>query len=338
MQHEILAAGPLLGPAGELREPGFARRELLAYDPRPLSRLRLKEWDFYATTTREMTFSCAVAHGGVAGVVGATLIDFRTRTIRERALVTPLGWRCALPRSSLSGDVAFRLGGVEVDFRVGAGRREIRLRWPRFDASGAPLEVDLSAEEPPGRESLVAATPLGPRGFFYERKMPAMPTTGRIAAGPVRLELDERSGAFTTLDWGRGVWPYRTRWIWASGAGRLADGRVFGLNLGEVSGDASAATENAFFLDGRLHKLDEVEFLRDPADAAAGPWRLRGPRVELELSANLYQMRKRIDLLAIASDLRQITGEYSGHVMTDAGERIPVAGVIGWAEEHRARW
>jgi hypothetical protein len=339
LQHEVLRPGPLLDAAGRLAAPGFARRPLLRYErPRGLvASLRRKEWDFYATVTREMSFSCAVADAGIVGVAAAQLVDFRSGTIRAASRVTPLGRGCALPRSSEAGDVRFRgRGGVEVDFVLGDGTRAVRLRWPRFFA-GEPLAVDLVAIEPRERESMVIATPIGRRGFYYNRKIPCMPASGAVRLGERRFGLE---GAFATLDWGRGVWPYRTFWLWASGAGRLPDGRALGVNLGGGFGDTSAATENCFFLDGRMTKLGPVEIDRDPADAAARAWRFRAPdgRLELEVAPDLFRLRQRREAVAVGSDLRQITGRFTGFVVTDAGERIEVENVIGWAEEHRARW
>lgn len=335
MQHEILTEGPLLTATGALAEPGFSRRPLLRYSPERLpllDRLRVKEWDFYATTTREMRFAAAVAHGGIAGVVFAELDDFRTGTRREASAVTPLGRGCALPRSSEEGDVLFRRRGLEVAFLRRERRREIRVRM------GA-LEADLVATEPPGLESMVIATPIGARGFYYNRKTAGLPTEGVVRAGALRFDL-AAGRALTTLDWGRGLWPYRTFWLWASGAGYLADGRIFALNLGAGFGDTRAATENCFFLEGRMTKLEEVEIDYDRAAPTARPWRFRAPggRLDLELAPDLFRLEKRVNALVIRSDLRQITGRFRGRVETDAGERLEIADVIGSAEEHRARW
>ncbi len=307
-----------------------------------LGRLRLKEWDFYATTTREMNFSVAVAHGGILGVVYAEVIDYRTRTSRERRTLTPFGRGCVLPASSESGDVSFRGRGVEVAFRKREGRREIDVDWARFDGDGA-LAVRLVASEPAGHESIVIATPIGARGFYYNRKTCAMPTEGTVAVGAAEpVDLGARR-ALTTLDWGRGLWPYRTFWVWASGSGWLADGRTFGLNLGGGFGDSRAATEDCLFVDGRMTKLGPVEIEYDRDDPGRGPWRFRAPdgRLSLELRPELHAVRKRVNALAIASDLRQITGLFRGFAVTDAGERLELGereGVVGWAEEHRARW
>jgi hypothetical protein len=355
-EHEIVAAGPLLAPDGRVREPGFARRPLLRYNPEAialtpfaaLNRLRLKEWDFYAITTGAMSFSMAVAHGGLAGVAAAQVIEFAGPRLLERVVVTPLGAGCALPLSSEAGDVRFRRRGVEIDLVVRPGRRELRVRWPRY-LGADDLALDAVVTEPSSHESILMATPIGARGFYMNRKICGLATSGSLSLGARREDLGA-AGALATLDWGRGVWPYRTLWTWASGAGRLADGRVLGLNLGGGFGDLRAATENCLFLDGRMHKLGPVDFAYDRADPAAGEWRMRDRegRLDLRLGGELYAMRKSLNALVIRSDLRQVTGAFRGWVVTEAGERIEVGGdgdrgwgqgrVIGWAEEHRARW
>jgi len=52
-------------------------------------------------------------------------------------------------------------------------------------------------------------------------------------------------------DWGRGVWPYNTFWVWARGQGRLPDNSRFALNFGNGFEDPKArkATEDAYFVN-----------------------------------------------------------------------------------------
>ena len=46
----------------------------------------------------------------------------------------------------------------------------------------------------------------------------------------------------------------------------------------------------------------------------------------------------RSNVLLIQSEVHQMFGHYQGQVVTDDGETIPLQGVIGFAEEHHARW
>ena len=141
------------------------------------------------------------------------------------------------------------------------------------------------------------------------------------------------------LDWGRGIWDYRSFWVWASASGFLPDGRTVGLNLGFGFGDTSQATENALILDGRLHKLSRVDFRYSAEAAGKQPWRMSSPDGRLDLEFTPFVERvAQTNLLLIASEVHQMFGRYRGTVVADDGEVIHLDGLIGWAEEHRARW
>lgn len=343
-QHEIVKPGPLLNARGEIAEPGYARRPLLAYDPRAVrvsalpwaNRLRLKEWDYYGTITDRYFFASAVSHGGVAGVVFAYLIDFAAGTMASRTALTPLGRGCRMPASSEGGDVRFEKGGVEIAYLHGGRRREARVRWPRF-SRGEALEARLTAYEPERAHAIVMATPMGGGRFYYNHKISAMETEGEVRLGGLRYEA-RRADAFTTLDWGRGVWPYRTFWNWATASGRLPDGRAVSLNLGKGFGDLSAATENALWVDGAMTKYGWVEFRYDPADFHK-PWRFESEDGRLRLAMTpIFERPDAIDLVVLRTESHQMFGAYAGEAVTDSGETLRLEGVMGWAEEHRARW
>ena len=43
-------------------------------------------------------------------------------------------------------------------------------------------------------------------------------------------------------------------------------------------------------------------------------------------------------LVVIQSEVHQMFGHYAGSVLADDGESVQIDGIIGWAEEHHARW
>ncbi len=74
--------------------------------------------------------------------------------------------------------------------------------------------------------------------------------------GEIHEQLDPKT-CIGSLDWGRGVWEYRSPFgIGPAASGFLPDGRTVGLNLGCGFGDLSAAGENALILGNRIHKLE----------------------------------------------------------------------------------
>jgi hypothetical protein len=44
------------------------------------------------------------------------------------------------------------------------------------------------------------------------------------------------------------------------------------------------------------------------------------------------------DLKVITSEVHQMFGRYTGKVVSDEGKTIPVDGLVGFAEEHHAKW
>jgi hypothetical protein len=138
------------------------------------------------------------------------------------------------------------------------------------------------------------------------------------------------AGAFSCLDFGRGVWPWRTEWFWANAAGVL-EGRTLGLNLGGLWTRGTGAVENALSVDGRIHKIDEeLDFtFTDPSS-----WRIHAPsgRVDLEVTP-IYARTVGADLPLLGAKLQWAFGRFRGVV-----DELPIAGLNGFIEHFRARW
>jgi hypothetical protein len=69
------------------------------------------------------------------------------------------------------------------------------------------------------------------------------------------------------------------------------------------------------------------------------PWRLASPDGRLDLTFTPFAERvARTDLRVLRSEVHQLFGRYAGTAVADNGERLKIDGLIGWAEEHQARW
>ena len=344
MQTELVHPGPLLQPDGHLAQVGWARQPLLDcnlesarfYTLRPLQRFRVKRWDYYAVFTPHRFFSATIADLGYAGNIFVYALDFETGDLHEEGLVIPLGMGIELPRNSTEGDSHFENKRVRLHFNVSADKRHLSVSWPDFhDGRGIQAEIDLAT--PPGYESMNIVIPIGKKRFYYNRKINCLPVSGLIRYGNTTMPLNPKT-CLGSLDWGRGVWEYQSFWNWASASGFLPDGRNFGLNLGLGFGDLSAATENAFILDNHIHKLEQVKF-----DYASGdymqPWRFTDNQGRLNLTFTPFKERlAQTNLGIITSEVHQMFGRYNGQVTTDEGDIILVKDLIGFAEEHHAKW
>jgi hypothetical protein len=306
------------------------------YALRFLQRFRVKRWDYYAFFTPRRFFSATIADLGHAGNIFVYTLDFETGDLHEDGLIIPLGKGIELPRNSTQGDSHFEDKRIKLDFSLHADHRHLSVSWPDFhDGRGIEAAIDLAT--PPGYESINIVIPIGQKRFYYNRKINYLPANGTLRYGNQHEEL-KPSESLGSLDWGRGVWEYRSFWNWASASGFLPDGRTIGLNLGLGFGDLSAATENVFILDNHIHKLDQVKF-----DYVSGnymkPWHFSDNQNRLDLTFTPFKERlAKTNLGIIDSEVHQMFGRYNGHVTTEDGDVILVKDLIGFAEEHHARW
>jgi len=350
MQNELTQPGPLLDPHGHLTQVGWARQQVLDcnleaarfYRLRPLQRFRVKRWDYYAVFSPRRFFSATIADLGYAGNIFVYTLDFETGALHEEGLVIPLARGVSLPRNSTSGDSHFADKNARLDFSLFPDHRHISVEWPSFDGGkGIAAEIDLALPE--GYESMTIVIPIGGQRFYYNRKINCLPASGRVHYGDIQEEL-QPDQSLGSLDWGRGVWEYRSFWNWASASGYLPDGRTIGLNLGCGFGDLSKAGENAIIIENRVHKLEKVSFEYQSGDYMQ-PWRFREVRSEepsedrLNLTFTPFKDRAaQTNLGVIFSQVHQMFGRYNGQVISDSGERIQIENLIGFAEEHQARW
>lgn len=346
MQREITQAGLLLTEHGSLTQVGWSRLPLLDcnlerasfYSPpfHLLQFLRLKRWDYYAIFTPRRFFSATIADLGYAANIFVYTLDFAAHQLHEEGLVIPLSQGIVLPRNSTEGDAHFEDARARLSFRTKPDSRELAVNWQAFDG-GKGIHAEIVLRSPPGHESMNIIIPIGQKRFYYNRKVNCLPAEGFIQYGDGREDLHPHD-SIGSLDWGRGVWEYSSFWNWASASGFLPDGRTVGLNLGGGFGDTSAATENCLVLDGHIHKLEQVKFGYTARDYMQ-PWKFADSEGRLDLEFTPFKERiARTDLVVITSEVHQMFGRYAGRVVADNGETVQLNDLIGFAEEHRARW
>jgi hypothetical protein len=344
MQTELIRIGPLLAPDGHLSQVGWSRQPLLDcnlevarfYALRSFQRFRIKRWDYYAIFTPNGFFSATISDLGYAGNLFVYVMDFKTGELHEEGLVVPFGKSVQLPRNSTEGDSHFENEKVKLHFSVSGAQRKVSVNWPGFH-TGRGITADISLNCPPDYESMAIVIPIGKKRFYYNRKINCMPAQGIIKYGESTEALDPQT-CIGSLDWGRGVWDYQSYWNWASSSGFLPDGRTVGLNLGCGFGDLSKAGENALILGNRIHKYEQIKFEYISGDYMK-PWKFSDSEGRLDLQFTPFKERvAQTNLGIVFSEVHQMFGRYNGKVIADDGEAIKIKDLVGFAEEHHARW
>jgi hypothetical protein len=234
-------------------------------------------------------------------------------------------------------DIRFDRFGLSLSMTEEAKGTHLRTAFRA--PSGERVDADVLVELPEGHETLSVVVPWSDRVFQYTSKHNTRPATGHVTVDGRRHEFGPDNDGFGCLDYGRGIWPYRTTWNWGSASG-THEGHTIGIQLGGQWTDGTGSTENGICIDGRLSKISErVEFRYDRRDFRR-PWTIVTPgsdRVDLVLTP-VYERQLAGNLAVLGGSLHLCFGRYTGTLVDDRGERHRVVDLPGWAEQVQARW
>jgi hypothetical protein len=163
-----------------------------------------------------------------------------------------------------------------------------------------------------------------------------MPAEGKITIGERHYDFEPEK-SFGLMDWGRGIWPYKTHWLWGSACG-MVDGVPVAFNIGYGFGDLSTHTENFIFYDGKAHKIDEVYFHNEDRDPTI-PWKFTSNDDTLNMVLTpLIPHREKINFGLIYLSSSLLHGLYTGNIVLSNGEKIHIKNMLGHAEDIFWRW
>lgn len=344
MDKEITKTGPLLKPNGSLADVGWSPQPLLDanlenvnfYKLKFLQPLRLKRWDYYGLTTKTHYFSFTVSDIGYLGMVFAYVIDFDNKSMHEETLAIPFAAGVHIARNSTEGITEYQNKKAKLRFITANDQRKLSISWKNF-FQNKDLNAELELLQPSGHESMNLVIPIETQRFYFNRKINCLPAQGWVDYLGQRYEITPDS-ALGNLDWGRGVWAYDSFWVWASASGYTSDQQTIGLNMGYGFGDTSAASENAFILNGKIHKIGKLDFHYN-SENFMQPWQMVSDDQRLNLTFTpFFDRHAKTDVKILNSEVHQVFGKYTGTLVTDEGETIEIQELIGFAEEHHARW
>lgn len=338
--------GRLIGPGGDLRVGIFdAPIEAVNYRDYPLRtplgrragrwarHFRFKQFQFLGALAEELVFGCAIADIRYAATAFVYLYEPSSRRLVEHSFRAPLGRGLDCDQAPERGRAAFSARGVRIEMLAEAAPARRRLRV-RID--GGPTIDALFDEQHPPQQPMRLCTRAGAEGWVYARKTAGMPVAGEVQWDGRRLDL-AAIGARGHCDWSAGYMRRETFWNWGCLAGVAADGRALGLNV-SCGVNETSFTENCFWLDGALHKLDTVAFTYDRG-ALERPWQLRSGDGRLDLAFTPQARHvERLNAGLLASNFNQLLGRYRGRLVTAAGEVIAIADQLGFAESHYIKW
>jgi hypothetical protein len=215
--------------------------------------------------------------------------------------------------------------------------RILTIDDPTFQNMGIKGRIKL--HDNPNWDNTVVVTGYkeNSRLFYYNHKINMMSAEGTMIIGNETYTFEPKT-SFGLMDWGRGIWPYKTHWLWGSGCG-IVDGIPVAFNIGYGFGDLSTHTENIIFYDGKAHKIDEVIFHHENDRDPTKSWKFSSNdnRFNMVLTP-LIPHREKLNFGVIFLNSSLMHGLYSGELILDTGEKIIVKDMLGHAEDIYWRW
>jgi hypothetical protein len=333
LERELTEPIALCGPDGRLNRAavGWSRHPLHRCNL-PASLARKKKWNYWAITSEDFLFSTTVADMDLFQLGGAYLFDRRTHLHLDKTVVCPAG-TIVMPEG-VAGDIVIAHPKMRVALTdEGAGTR---IRVEAADFAGAPLEADIVVDRPAGHQTLNVVIPWSDAQFQFTSKQNTLPATGYVRFGDQRWDFAPPS--FGCLDYGRGVWPEETAWIWGAASG-VQGPHTVGLNLGAKWTDGTGMNENGICIDGRLTKISEDLSVEYDATQRMRPWRIRtaaSDRIDLRFEPEFERISES-GTPERYMNVHQMFGRYVGRISTGDGP-LEVRGLFGWIEDQEARW
>ena len=338
-QTEITASIPALGETGKPLNFGWARSSFFIYSRSLLRSPRryISEGDRYVLVSPAHLVLFEILDDGYLGYLFMSVVSLKTGNCISQTFVNPFSLGCLdLSGDSNSGSIKFRQKKALVNFAsMDGGVKLIKVDVPGFGHSHS-MRGEVVMTPLPDSESLATHMPWRGKGnaFSCSRHSPCYYAEGVIQCGISEIVFTQ-GDSWGIFDWNRGVRPRSDLRFWASACGQ-AGNRQAGFSVGFNSADSAQGTENAFFLDGRLHKLDQVSF--HMPSGRLMPWRFTSNDNRLEMTFEPKQERdENHQMFLYSHKRRQLFGSFSGKVILDDGSEFPFEDIRGMAERRKSR-
>lgn len=292
--------------------------------PGVLKNIRFNQFHFIGVMGPEVMVGLAVVDLKLIASGFFYVFDRIKNVIIESGKLQPFGRNVSIGLNPDTPASFFHANGLHIkinDNRVMVRAKEMALE----------LKLDVNRVNP-----LRLCTRTGYRGWVYTQKTTPLPLKGSLEYNGEKKELHSPD-YMGVSDWTAGFMRRHTFWNWASTASVIEDGRSLGLNL-SMGVNETGFTENAFWIDNVMTKVDLVNFVFDQNDLLS-PWQIRSSdrRVHLDFFPENHRKEK-IQAGFLASRFTQVLGVFSGYLVAENGEKIRVENCPGWTEDHYAKW
>ena len=303
---------------------------------RPLGRLakwrRFHQFQYFGLISDQLIGGCALANLSLAGIGFVYLFHPASGRMIERQFKLPLSLGSRFSLQPNEGICELRQGGNLLRLENCAATQEKHLLVALDD--GTRIEARFS-EASPAFAPMCICTPTATNGWVYAQKVAGVRCQGKVQSTLGEFDL-AAIDAFAHHDWSAGYMRPETFWNWACLSGQAGAQRV-GLNL-SCGVNETSFTENCYWLDGELIKVDSVRFAFDRQQPLQ-PWQMASYDGQVELNFTAHGLHEeRMNLGIMASNFKQIFGRFNGVLRPVGRPAVAIENLWGFVEDQYVKW
>ena len=247
-QIELTKPLNLFNDDGTLVQQGWTRKPILNYNKEHIGKgwSRIKEWDHYSILNKEFGFQLTIGDIGYLTQMSYVWLDFKKKERNGRSIMKFFTKSKILPLSSTEDSIIeFPTEKFSSKMEKRGNKRILTIKDDTFLEKGVNGTITLTDNPDWDNTVVVTGYKEDPKRFYYNHKINMMPAEGEILLGDKSYSFQPET-SFGLMDWGRGIWPYKTHWLWGSACG-MVDGVPVAFNIGYGFGNLSNHTENIIF-------------------------------------------------------------------------------------------
>lgn len=298
--------------------------------------LRKKKWNYWAIYDDDFFVSFTISDIDYAAVIFCYFWDRKTNQYSEGTILSPFGSGCKMGQL-VESDVSFQTKTAKLLFKPTNSGYHLEVDFNNKATGQIKAAIDVYVPEK--WESLNVVVPFSKTRFQFTEKLFGVGAAGSVTVNSKTHQF-KADTSFAVLDFGRGSWPYQTKWNWANMATRIGKKKeVIGITLGAGWTDNTGATENGILINGRLYKLSSDVVFEFDKNNSMKPWRLftkDNSAIDLVLKPEFHRHAVS-NIGIIASRVDQMLGRFEGVIRVGRNE-YKIENASGWAEDHIARW
>ncbi|MDR2841682.1 MAG: DUF2804 domain-containing protein [Spirochaetaceae bacterium] len=340
-QIEFEEPSPIFDDVGKPINFGWSRYPVFKYSPALIwaPRRLITESERYFIFSPTQLFVFEIYDGGLSGHIRTVAVHLLDKKIfvKTEKLTFPMGG-LELPDDTEAESVRLKNRTALIEFIIMNKESKI-IKVDIHDLKHhSPLRGEVVLTRPLTSQSMVSNSPWNNEKNCFQllRCSPCYAVEGVMQFENTSVVFTDRN-SFGIYESKRAVRPAQDLHYWACGCGFYED-RQIGFSIGYGLADSSFGTENAFFVQGKLHKLDVVTF-KIPHSNWLLPWYFTSSNNRLEMTFTPVQFyTNKLYLLVYSYRIVQAFGFFSGKVVLDDGSVFNFKNITGFAERRKSTY